>query len=321
MLLAEEYFLVPENLILCSDAIFLTSERELYLAYMDGYAADVADELAKITEEIMKVMDHGCRSLTFLVYGIHKICREEHFTLNKLEQYLAQYHYEEEPQEFVPRPPADDKAKRTEKPKKETGKKREWFIGGVVILGIAWYMGWLNEIFTIRVWQDWCKVGLLFCVIIAIWGINKKTGKKEHVLQYEKDTAAMVLCLKPIEEHDKLMQIDHSPYYIGNDEMHVEGVILQKDVSEVHAKIIMEEKAVFLIDQESEKGTFVNEQRLVPWECRRLTDGDIVDISSHRYQAVMMGDTSYAKDKKTGKMHYRRAKCLLSERLSGAAVK
>jgi len=90
MLLAEEYFLVPENLILCSDAIFLTSERELYLAYMDGYAADVADELAKITEEIMKVMDHGCRSLTFLVYGIHKICREEHFTLNKLEQSLGQ---------------------------------------------------------------------------------------------------------------------------------------------------------------------------------------------------------------------------------------
>ena len=137
MLLAEEYFLVPENLILCSDAIFLTSERELYLAYMDGYAADVADELAKITEEIMKVIDHGCRSLTFLVYGIHKICREEHFTLNKLEQYLAQYHYEEEPQEFVSRPPADDKARRTGKPKKETGKKREWFIGGVVILGIA----------------------------------------------------------------------------------------------------------------------------------------------------------------------------------------
>lgn len=63
----------------------------------------------------------------------------------------------------------------------------------------------------------------------------------------------MVLCLKPIEEHDKLMQIDHSPYYIGNDEMHVEGVILQKDVSEVHAKIIIEEKAVFLIDQESER--------------------------------------------------------------------
>lgn len=321
MLLVEEYFLVPENLILCSDAIFLTSERELYLAYMDGYAADVADELAKITEEIMKVMDHGCRSLTFLVYGIHKICREEHFTLNKLEQYLAQYHYEEEPREFVPHPPADDKAKRTEKPKKETGKKREWLIGGVVILGIAWYMGWLNEIFTIRVWQDWCKVGLLFCVIIAIWGISKKTGKKEHVLQYEKNTAGMGLCLKPIEEHDKLMQIDHSPYYIGNDEMHVEGVILQKDVSEVHAKIIIEEKAVFLIDQESEKGTFVNEQRLVPWECRRLKDGDIVDISSHRYQAVMTGDMSYVKDKKTGKMHYRRAKCFLSERLSGAAVK
>ena len=41
-------------------------------------------------------------------------------------------------------------------------------------------MGWLNEIFTIRVWQDWCKVGLLFCVIIAIWGISKKTGKKEQ---------------------------------------------------------------------------------------------------------------------------------------------
>ncbi len=321
MQLAEEYFLVPENLILCSDTIFLTSERELYVAYMDGYSADVADELAKITEEIMKVMDHGCRSLTFLVYGIHKICREEHFTLNKLEQYLAQYHYEEESQEFVPCSPADDKTEKTEKPIKETGEKREWLIGGVVILGIAWYMGWLNEVFAIHVWQDWCKAGVLFFVIIALWRISKRTGKKKQVMQYEKNTDAMILCLKPIDAQDKSMKIDHSPYYIGNDEMHVDGVILQKDVSEVHAKIIIEEKAVFLIDQESEKGTFVNEQRLVPWECHRLADGDIVDISSHRYQAVMMGDTSYAKDKKTGKMHYRRAKCFLSERLSGAAAK
>lgn len=321
MQLAEEYFLVPENLILCSDAIFLTSEKELYLAYMDGYAADVADELAKITEEIMKVMDHSCRSLTFLVYGIHKICREEHFTLNKLEQYLAQYHYEEEPKEFVPRQLVEDKEEKTEKPNKEIGKKREWFIGGVVILAIAWYMGWLNAIFTIRVWQDWCKAGVLFCVIIALWGISKRTRKKEKVLQYDKDTEEIRLCLRPIDTHDKPMQIDHSPFYIGNDEMHVEGVILQKDVSEVHAKIIIDEKAVFLIDQESEKGTFVNEQRLVPWECRRLTDGDIVDISSHRYQAVMTGDTSYEKDRKTGRMRYRRAKCLLSERLGGAAAK
>ena len=101
----------------------------------------------------------------------------------------------------------------------------------------------------------------------------------------------------------------------------MEGVILQKDVSEVHAKIIIEEKDIFIIDQESEKGTFVNEQRLIPWECHRLADGDIVDISSHRYQAVITADTTYAKDRRIGRKHYPRERCHLSEWLSGAASK
>lgn len=321
MQLAEEYFLVPENLILCSQYVFVNSEKELYIAYLDGYAADVADELAKVTEEIMQVMDHSCRSLTFLVYGIHKICRDEHFTLNKLEQYLAQYHYEETRKEYVPPQPPEDKQMQKQKTYKGTGKKREWFIAGIVITAIAWYMGWLNAVFAIRVWQDWCKVGVMLCVIAVLWALSKGSGKKKRVLQYHETAEEVTFCLKPVGVQDKPLNIDHSPYYIGNDERHVEGVIFQKDVSEVHVKIIIEEKDVFIIDQESEKGTFVNEQRLIPWECHRLADGDIVDISSHRYQAVMSADTTYGKDRKIGRRHYLREKCLLLEWLSGAASK
>lgn len=321
MKLTEEYFLVPENLILCSRYVFVDSEQELYFAYLDGYAADVADELAKVTEEIMQVMDHSCRSLTFLVYGIHKICREEHFTLNKLEQYLAQYHYEETKKEYAPPQPPEEKQMQKKKTYKQNGKKREWFIAGVAIIGIAWYMGWLDVVFTIRVWQDWCKIGALLCGIAVLWALSKGTGKKKKVLQYEDVEEKVTFCLKPVGAQDKKLNIDHSPYYIGNDERHVEGVILQKDVSEVHAKIIIEEKDIFIIDQESEKGTFVNEQRLIPWECHRLADGDIVDISAHRYQAVITADTTYAKDRRIGRKHYPRERCPLSEWLSGAATK
>lgn len=321
MQMAEEYFLIPENLILCCDYIFIDFSQEIYLAYMDGYVADVADELAKITEEIMKVMDHGNRSLTFLVYGIHKICREEHFTLNKLEQYLSQYHYEEEKIENFPKQFSDVEEKKEEHSEKTKEKRGKWVIAGVALLGIAWYMGWLNTVFTIRVWQDWCKVGMFFCGVMVFWGICKKTKKREKVLQYEQETEEIHLCLKPIDTLDQPIQIDHSPYYIGSDERHVEGVLLQKDVSEIHAKIIVEERDIYIIDQESEKGTFVNEKRLVPWECRRLADGDIVDISSHRYQAVRMADMSYAKGRKTERKGGRRERCLLSEPLSGAAAK
>ena len=278
----EEYFLVPENLILCADYIFMDPLDELHLAYMDGYAADVADELAKITEEIMNVMDHNCRSLTFLVYGIHKVCREEHFTLNKLEHYLEQYHYEETEKVSAPCP-APERVKK-EKIQKKKGKKTEWFLVGVVCIGAAWYMGWMDGVLISGAWYKvvgiCCTIALLYC----IWNL---CIKKEKITEYGNLHNEVQLYLKPMNPSDPYIQIDHSPFYIGADERHVEGSILQKDVSEVHAKIVMEENDIYIIDQESEEGTSINKEKLIPWECHRLSDGDIVDISSHCYQAVV----------------------------------
>ena len=55
----------------------------------------------------------------------------------------------------------------------------------------------------------------------------------------------------------------------------------------MHAKIVADEDGVFLIDQESTNGTFVNGKRVVPWERYRLENGDIVGFSSVYYKAEL----------------------------------
>lgn len=295
----EEYFLVPEDIMIRWDCIFVDSKEEkLYMAYFDGYQADVADEMAKITEELMNIMDHSNRSLTFLIYGIHKICREENFMLNKLETYLAEYHYEP-----AVAPTLNENIKKETKPVKEENKKkkrsRKEIIIIVVVLGcMAWYFGWLDKWFILDTFvPEYRKaavfvsmVVLLCCGYFVLYGKREKKKTRSKDIQWENERNPRTLFLKSEDQRDPEIHICQSPYYIGSDATSVDSTILKEDVSGIHVKIILEEKEVFIIDQESSQGTYVNEKRLVPWECRRLQNGDMVAISSHRYQAVVSSD-------------------------------
>ncbi len=93
--------------------------------------------------------------------------------------------------------------------------------------------------------------------------------------------------LIPQDWHRPEIKIRKSPFFIGKDGSKADEIIGEGEVSRIHVKIVADAQGVFMIDQESTNGTFVNGRRLVPWERCRLEDGDMIGISSIYYKVEL----------------------------------
>jgi FOG: FHA domain len=93
--------------------------------------------------------------------------------------------------------------------------------------------------------------------------------------------------LIPQDWHRPEIKIRKSPFFIGKDGAKADEIIGEGEVSRIHVKVVADAQGVFMIDQESTNGTFVNGRRLVPWERCRLEDGDMIGISSIYYKVEL----------------------------------
>lgn len=96
---------------------------------------------------------------------------------------------------------------------------------------------------------------------------------------------SLMLNLMPEEWQREELKVRKSPFFVGKESARSDGVIREAEVSRVHAKFVLEEGKVFLIDQESTNGTYVNGKRLVPWERNVVENGDMIGFSSIYYRA------------------------------------
>lgn len=55
-------------------------------------------------------------------------------------------------------------------------------------------------------------------------------------------------------------------------------VLDSPDVSRVHAKIVVQSEAYFLVDDNSEAGSFLNDEKLKPDKCYKLNASDAIVI-------------------------------------------
>lgn len=95
--------------------------------------------------------------------------------------------------------------------------------------------------------------------------------------------------LIPEDWHREEIHIRKSPFYIGKSDERADGIICEGEISRVHAKFVVEEDGVFLIDQESTNGTYVNGIRLLPWERRKIDAEDKIGFSSIYYHVEVKG--------------------------------
>lgn len=379
-----DYFLEEKNLVLLCDYMFYDEKnKQLKLAYLDGFDSDVGEGISKLLETFMDKMNHHDKELVFFVYGLHRISRDTHFNLKKLSDFIKESRYAENDEYGVwkrtgnearreaergvggetgkssgksAREPASKSVGKSireparklvgksvgksasksarEPAGKETdamwssgerrataaseqlerikkiGKNALYLVAGLAVFAVVTKSGLLNKPVTGDL--DITKAIVLGLVLVVVEGYlfgkekicageregdseNGDCGDKttvlvsscsdETVVLERVDPVGWYLNLVPNDWHREEIKVRKSPFFVGKDAVKSDGIIGDGEVSRVHAKIVMEEDSVFIIDQESTNGTFINGKQIIPWERCRVVSGDMIGISSIYYKA------------------------------------
>ena len=145
---------------------------------------------------------------------------------------------------------------------------------------------------------EWYLIGKLRGEETQRAGSNQESSQiwndqTERLVGYDEDQTVVLdqhhlqtvyLNLIPEDWQREEIKIRKSPFFIGKNGEKADAVICEGDISRLHAKIVVEDEGVFVIDQESTNGTYVNGKRLVPWERRKVLADDRIAFSSVYYR-------------------------------------
>lgn len=106
----------------------------------------------------------------------------------------------------------------------------------------------------------------------------------ETVLLEEQERQRIYMNLIPEDWQRQEIHIRKSPVFVGKDATRADEIIKDGEISRLHAKFVIEEDGAYVIDQESTNGTYVNGDRLLPWERRQLKNDDKIAFSSIYYR-------------------------------------
>lgn len=162
--------------------------------------------------------------------------------------------------------------------------------GGIVCFLFLWRTGAFTDPVGGGIQMVRFAAALAFFIIVcgyAAWRlypqkIRKKDGGGGIQMHGEKE-AELQVCLIPEKSGEKLIPVDHSPFYIGKNAGKADAVLEEGGVSDLHLRIFQENGSVYAVDHESAQGTLHNGTRMVPWQNKELQDGDYLTIGTHEF--------------------------------------
>ncbi len=300
---AADYFLSERDILLRLDTLFYDEkQQQLYAVYLDGYDGDVAKGIASIIEDFMNHMNHKDRELAFFVYGLHRVVKDSNFTVTRLKEYMDEYGKVESPKEEedvvkaeevldareeVPQQKVDSKAiEKRKKRVKEEGDGVPWLKAGIIVaMGVFFLLfAWKSEVLLHPITKEPdMKKAILFFGVLVVTEAVALSKECKGVLGRKKD----LVLLSPVDKEREEIHVWESPCYIGSNSEQAQGIIDMSGISPVHIKIVIEEDKIYLIDQESDEGTWKNGKQLIPWERNPLQDGDTIRLSSVEYKVIV----------------------------------
>lgn len=164
------------------------------------------------------------------------------------------------------------------------------FVVGILIPIVLYFCGIFNKSISGRIdvlkLVGACALFVGVGVYVAYRLLPEKkfvfAGKKEREEEVYDDIKLHV-CLIPRFGKDNSIVIGHFPFSVGLSEEKVDSVINAEGVEKVHARFENEGASVYVIDFETDSGTFWNGERLVPWEKKLLKDGDFLKIGDREF--------------------------------------
>lgn len=311
----EEYLLEGGDLLVHEEFLYIDrGTGKVEGIYYAGSGGGNIQAYGHLMEAVMERMDQKNKELVFFVYGLHKCTRESGCVRGDIKRYISEEISDEITAGEISKEAPSDRPARlcgmsrtvpvTQKGQKGSGKavRKEDMKNGIPLYsGLAFVSGilclfflWKTGAFTDPAGGGLQKVRFGFAVLFflvvcgyAAWRLYPvKAGKKKDrggiQIHRERDSGFQI-CLIPEKSGERLIPVDHSPFYIGKNTGSADAVLEEGGVSDLHLMIFQENKSVYAVDHESAQGTLHNGIRMVPWQNRELRDGDRLTIGTHEF--------------------------------------
>lgn len=286
----QTYLLDGNGAIIHPEYLYLDPRtREIAAVYYPASPHQGIQAMGRLLENIMERMNQKDQQLVFFVYGMHRLTKEEGTTRQGLKMYLEEKTDTEIPTDVYEQQYNEQGKREKMHQKKNVVRKESYFLpvifllAGLLLAAALWYSGWFQQPLSSEI--DWLKgVGATaFFLGVAGYGAWRTWPKGEQSTIWEDIEEPKKVCLIPCQGQEEPIPISHFPFFLGCEGERVDGVLEANGISSIHARILQEGNSVIVMDEESANGTFYNDERLSPWQKKRIQDGDLLRFARSEY--------------------------------------
>lgn len=283
----KEYLLSEDNFILCPEYIYLRiPEYEVTLCYYPEYGIPFAEQLGKLFEMLLNRVDYREEKAISMVYALYMQLQEPDMTLERIREKLREQ--------------AECPAGRCEKPNAADAVGDEW--REKTDFSEKMYNMRETEGITAPKKEEQKKEGFWDRLRKEV-GTKMTTRREKPILlpasvSCVRETSpewgtqcTKVLSVKRSESYPVLISqrngetvfLSKFPFYVGSLSEYMDYVIPKDTVSRFHAKFVLRDKTVLLVDLNSTNGTKINGKTLNVQEQALLCNGDRVLFADEEY--------------------------------------
>lgn len=292
----QEYLLEGNGVVCQEDCIYIDHRSgQVSGIYQENSPFGGVEALSALVEFIMEHIDAKNEELIFWVYGLHKLTKETGITRKLLREYIVREEGEGERKKEQKRRSETLNEKKEVLPKAKNelkiDKNKKGYVLPVILLAcglILTIFAWCSGCFRQPLSQDLdMAMGIgasAFFMGVAGYGAWRTIPKKHlaNVMWNEEEFSGK-MCLVSCQGQIASIPIAYYPFVLGSEEKRVDGVVIAPGIERIHAQILCEGAEVYILDEESEQGTYYNDERLVPWQKKRLQDGDILRLAQTEF--------------------------------------
>ncbi len=309
----KEYYFDEDSYLMNPECIFLDiKQNKYYFCYCPDYVEPIRKQILSMLGLLMNLIDYEDLSAVKLVYQIYQMVGEEIFSTNRILSYVKKFHFEEE--RNIEKPPLITLTPELERelskvmvppiqatiqsPLKSVGQYKEEsneldmtlnkgtiaFILSTAAFLVLFCAGYALGVFYTKIGHqlDIKKVVLYVVLVLVVegyiawkvFGGTEKKGDCDVRKEYK---------LLPSNKGSDTIRMSQFPFRIGKDDSLVNGVIMNPQVSRMHAIFTMADGKIYLQDVNSLNGTYVNEVRLQPQTNQLLQLGDTIRFANNVY--------------------------------------
>ncbi len=282
--LIPNYLLDADNIILTDDMIFIDLNLDkVYLCYSPGYKKNFYMAFRDLIQGLLLAVDYNDLTAVEVIYKVNEWCNIEYNEIDRLKKIVED--------ECTPAKTQDIIKKDSQNENFDTGQNCFEYNNSIPDKKNLFVR--IFEIFREKISRFKGDV-LNGMDPYKDCSVNKEYSEETENITNEtvsfgdnSDNETILVSAARLKHKRNLISmcgidniiIENYPFLIGKLEKNVDGVIRHRSISRVQARIQLTDNKYFLEDLNSKNGTYVNEERIEPYEIVEIKIGDKIGFA------------------------------------------